>query len=210
MHILGELSLNLSLVIYFVVYFPQLWHNRSNANLAQMSLGFHAILMVAATCDLYYGFGRIVQWQYELVSILFFLCILVQHFQLARSLSVPWYRDCYFAPLSFFLIIFWFILLLLFPLAHRVPGLFVSMGWIERLGYLAYCVPQIIKQFQFCDQVRAISPWFIVLTLLTSILDTISAWAFHWGSSSLYGTPLSILLHFILLWQIYRFKKQSI
>lgn len=80
--LLGEITLNLSCVLYFFFYLPQLWHNLKYQCIDELSLSFHALLFISATADLFYGFGRIIQWQYCLISVVLFVCLLFQHAQL--------------------------------------------------------------------------------------------------------------------------------
>ena len=84
LHTLGEISLNLSVVIYLIFYLPQLLRNRNPKNLDQLSIYFHSLLFLAASTDLLYGFGTIGQWQYKLISLTTFSCVLWQHKQLLQ------------------------------------------------------------------------------------------------------------------------------
>ena len=210
MHTIAAIALNLSMFFYFIMYVPQLWRNLSTRNLCDMSLGFHVLLFIAATADLYYGFGRIVQWQYQAVSILMWAYLLIQHIQLyrfhykQRNLSsrtlVQMHHLTY--------IIGGMVLGLYFCLHFNTKGtvLYIVMGWIERISYWLYAVPQLYKN-KCLKTAYAISPWFMAMTIFTAGCDTISAWSYQWGSPSLYGAPIAILLHVILLWQWLKYKK---
>ena len=81
--------------------------------------------------------------------------------------------------------------------------LFVIMGWVERIGYWCYCLPQWLKNYRD-DAAVAISPFFLGLSIVTALCDSISAWCFSWGPSSLYGAPVAVLVHMALFCQCYR------
>ena len=198
---LGEITLNVSLVLYLILYLPQLWHNRFADRVRQMSMAFHGCLCIAAICDLFYAFGRIEQWQYRLVSVFFLSCLVFQHFQLGFGLRC-WYKNISYVLISFLL---FSALMVFFPLLHLLrpmPWVFIALGWGERVFYWLYSVPQIIKNHK--DEVAlAISPYFVVIALMISVLDGASAWLLHWGSPSLYGAPMAIMIHLLLLFQIW-------
>ena len=59
MHMIGEFTLNISFFLYIFLYLPQLWHNFRYKHVSELSLWFHALLLMASIADLYYGFGRI-------------------------------------------------------------------------------------------------------------------------------------------------------
>ena len=79
---LGNFCLNISLLLYFLLYIPQIYHNCRYRQFNNLSLGFHTLFLLAALADMVYGFGRITQWQYRLISIVTLICIMIQHVQL--------------------------------------------------------------------------------------------------------------------------------
>ena len=99
-------------------------------------------------------------------------------------------------------------MLSLLPLSLKTHNnnIFIFMGWVERISYLIYSIPQFFKNRNQQDA-SGISPLFIGLAIFTSVLDTLSAWIFSWGSPSLYGAPISIGFHLILLYQWFSLKK---
>jgi hypothetical protein len=197
-HIIGTISLNLSMVLYMIFYFPQLLHNKRAHQLNDLSLGLHALLFISTAADLYYGFGRIDQWQYRLVSVILFLCLLIQHVQL-----VVVYRHCW-EKLRSLLILSAAVVIILLGLIYALyalpshHALYVAMGWVERVGYCLYALPQLMKGRQAAGSV---SMMFVSMGIVTALLDTTSAWIFDWGSPSLYGGILVAFLQSVLLWQ---------
>lgn len=211
---LGKITLNISFILYLVLYLPQLWRNIKYKHIKDLSFGFHALLFIAATADLYYGFGRIEQWQYRAVSIVMFACLLTQHIQLF------FYQEKLKLIILSVIIIFMLTgLLYVIHSGTTHTQLYLAMGWIERTGYWLYLLPQIIKnRSQFIlkknsfdtplknDASRAISPVFVSIGLLTAILDSVSAWSLSWASPSLYGAPIAVLLHIWILGQCFSAK----
>lgn len=200
-HIIGELTLNLSFALYIIFYLPQLIHNLHRKKTNELSFAFHAMLMIAATADLYYGFGRIQQWQYRAVSVLMFACLLAQHIHLYFTRQEKWQLNL----LSLTILIMLIGLFITFNDKHINPMIFIIMGWVERSCYWFYAVPQIFKN-RHLRSAASISPWFIGIGLITGICDTTSAWIFNWGSPSLYGTPIAIALHLWLFWQCFKLR----
>ena len=200
MHIIGEVALNISFVLYFFFYVPQIIHNFRSNKIGHLSLGFHALLFISATADLYYGFGRITQWQYQVVSVVMFVCLLIQHIQLCKHVDSFRHGRLIMWMLSGLIVLM--LGLLWVTLLHSTSHLFlfVTMGWVERLGYWLYVIPQLMKNIK-SNSADAISPVFLIIAIVTAICDTISAWCFAWGPSSLYGAPVAIVLHVLLLWQ---------
>ena len=203
MQIVGEVALNIATILYTFFYLPQLIHNIRYKKYANLSMGFHALLLLAVTADLFYGFGRIGQWQYRFVSVVMFTCIMIQHIQLYSVVNRFRYGHFQLGLLTVIMVamLSWLAISLYYQSMHKT--LFVMMGWVTRIGYWFYVIPQFIKNRQL-GHADAISPWFLLIAVVVAICDTISAWIFMWGPSSLYGAPMSILLQLLLLWQWYR------
>ncbi len=203
MHFIGTFALNLSFIVYLFLYVPQLARNLSADRIVQMSLHFHALLWLCATADLFYGFGRVDQWQYRVISVVFFILLSIQQAQLWRVRHRFRLGSVY---LSFLACIVITLLVLLFLSLHYLAahdGVFVFMGWVERVGYWSYCFPQLYKNRR-SHSAEAISPVFLILAVVCALCDAVSAWCFHWGSSSLVGAPIAVVIHLALLMQWYR------
>ena len=204
---IGEITLNISFALYLFLYVPQLWRNIKYKRVADLSFAFHALLFIAATADLYYGFGRIHQWQYRVVSLVMFSCLLAQHIQLFFYQNKLKLIILSLVIISMLLGLFY---LIYFSLPHS--RLYITMGWAERIGYWLYLLPQILKNrsrhlHSISSSARAISPVFVTIGLLTAVLDTVSARSFSWGSPSLYGAPIAVVLHLWVLYQCFMINK---
>ena len=208
-HTIGEISLDISFFLYVFLYVPQCIRNIRYKRLNDMSLGFHALLLIASTADFYYGFGRIDQWQYRVVTVVMFVLVFAQHIQLFYYRQYFKYGLAKLIILSIVIVIMFLFLVPTLDHPERWMFLFVGMGWLERACDFAYCIPQFIKNKQI-HRADAISPTFLMLAMLTAICDSISAWCFNWGPSSLYGAPISIVLHGALLIQWYYGTKENI
>ena len=207
-HLIGEISLNISLALYIIFYLPQLWRNRDTGKLQHLSIYFHALLLLACSTDLLYGFGTIGQWQYRMVSITTFACVIWQHYQLLR-----FYREDNTAKRRLNIIlgglVFWWVIVTIILLTHKVHHpFFVAMGWVERIAYSCYGLPQVIQQIRK-NNAEAISIAFLLMTIMTALCDTISAWSFGWPAPSLLGAPLAFAIHLTLLGQILWLRRKN-
>ena len=96
------------------------------------------------------------------------------------------------------------VLLFCFFTAQRHGAFFILMGWVERIGYTLYTIPQLIKNSQKrCAD--ALSPSFLWLYWITAGCDTVSAWCLNWPAPSRYGAPVAFLFATVLLVQYYYF-----
>lgn len=207
-HTIGEISLNISFFLYLFLYVPQFIRNIRYKRLSDMSLGFHTLILIASTADFYYGFGRIHQWQYRFVTLLMFTLVFAQHIQLFYYRKYFKYALLKLIALSILIAIMFLFLIPTLSHPQHWMFLFVWMGWVERICYCCYCIPQFIKNKQI-KRADAISPTFLALGIFTALCDSISAWCFHWGPSSLYGAPIAIILHAALLIQWYYSMKRN-
>lgn len=201
-HTIGEISLNISFFLYLFLYVPQFIRNIRYKKLNDMSLGFHALLLIASTADFYYGFGRIHQWQYRFVTLLMFALVFAQHIQLFYYRQYFKHGTAKLVLLTIFMTIMFLFLIPTLMHPQHWMFLFIWMGWLERIADWGYCIPQFFKNRSIA-KADAISPTFLILAILTPICDSISAWCLNWGPSSLYGAPIAIIMHAVLLAQWY-------
>lgn len=190
---IGQIALNFSMILYLLLAFFQLRHNLRDGKITQLSLGFHALLLVSATADLYYGFWFIQQWQYRVVSLVFLSFLILQHIQL-------FFHHAYHKGLILLslLVVVMVLGLFLFPQHETVS---MTMGWIERIGYWIYAFPQILKNKQSPQASASISLGFAIAGLLAAVGDLISAFYFAWGTPGTYGGIIAVILQGYLLWQ---------
>ncbi len=201
---LGQISLNLSFLIYMFLYLPQIIHNQKQDSLDGLSIGMHITLYLAYFLDLIYGFGTQLPWQYLTVSSIGWLLLNVQHVQLIR----------YFRQTSYWVgqIVFCFLLLSLSALLvysiSQSPFsnlIILYCGYLSQIGFVIAFVPQILKS-QRLKSAQSINVIFILLNFLLVALDCISAWQLGWGWPNKLGPLLGILLTGILMLQYRRYR----
>lgn len=206
---IGAMSLNISFVLYLVVYLPQIIHNRTPGHIADLSPSMHLILYISYCLDLFYGFSSQLQWQYKTVSIISLSLLFIQHAQLSRHylLERKWSAlkfNLLFMVGTGILILYFFVWQ-----QAKLPTMATQItGYIARLGFLIYILPQIIKN-RTLKSTRALSIKFIYLSLTLSFLDMISAWCLNWGWPNKLGSPITISLLLIILMQTRQIRPSS-
>jgi len=204
---LGNLTLNLAFVLYLIVYVPQIRHNTNSTHLAQLSTSLHILLMTSFVLDLIYGFLKPLPWQYRAVSMVALSLLGVQQLQLmqlARKRGhVVLFKNLSFFALSLVLILAGFFY---FDTRFYSSKSIFLIGWLSRIGFLSYTVPQIIQNHRL-NSAQALSTTFLSLSLFLSLLDLTSAWCLDWGWPNKLGTPFTISLTLILLWQKKRYPR---
>ena len=202
---IGNISLNISFVLYLIVYVPQIIHNQTSKNIAQLSLGLHFLLYISYSLDLCYGFSNHLPWQYKTVSVIGLLLVLVQQLQLIQFFV----RQRFFFLVNasgLFLLLNCLTTTYFFIVKHGVVDYQTTfmIGSIARLCGLMYCVPQLIKN-KMSKSANAISLHFIYLNLFVALLDTISSWCLDWGWPNKLSAPVNIVLMIMMLAQIKKY-----
>ena len=204
--LLGNTSLNISFLLYLILYIPQVLHNRQSTNIEQLSLVMHFLLLTSYCFDLMYGVASDFQWQYKTVSVVGLSLVMLQHLQLTHY---------FFSKKSFFLVttnmvIIPVILLVIYYFLVPCQGTIdaqaiLIIGSISRLCSLFYCLPQLRKN-KILKSTQAISIRFLYLNLTLAILDTISSWCLNWGWPNKLASPVTILIMTTMLIQIRQYK----
>lgn len=202
---LGNLTLNLAFMLYLVVYVPQIRHNNNKHHLAELSISLHMIIMTSFVFDLIYSVLKPLPWQYRAVSLVALTTLSIQQIQLMRLA-----QQCGHIKLLTTLGLFALSLVLMLTgffycgTTHYSSNTIVLIGWISRIGFLIYTLPQIIQNHRL-NSAKALSTVFLSLSLFLSLLDLTSAWCLDWGWPNKLGTPLTISLTLMLLWQKKRY-----
>ena len=155
--LIGNISLNISFVLYVIVYIPQIIHNQKGANIAQLSFGLHFLLFSSYFFDLLYGFASQLPWQYKTVSTVGLLLVTVQHIQFIKFFINKQLR-LHVTLSIFFIILNCIAIYYFFIIQHSIldyDNTFI-VGAIARICGLIYCFPQIIKN-SISKTVNAIS-----------------------------------------------------
>jgi uncharacterized protein with PQ loop repeat len=210
--LIGSISLNISFILYLILYIPQIIHNQKSANIAQLSLSLHLLLYSSYLFDLCYGFSNQLPWQYKTVSIIGLLLVSIQHIQLTQFFIMNQRR--LLAKLSIAFLILNFMGLYYFfkveqgSLPYQTT---LILGTAARIFGLRYCLPQIIKN-KTLKSANALSVQFLCLNLTLALLDTISSWCLNWGWPNKLAAPITIAMMTIMLTQIkkYNYRPMSL
>ena len=202
--LIGNVCLNTAFVLYLLVYLPQIIHNHQSNHIANLSLKMHFIFYSAYLLDLFYGFSCHLQWQYRIVSIIGVTLLTVQHLQITHHYwtnnKQKWFN-------LLFLLLAGMSVLYFFTIAHSVYSdpTTLSIGYVSRLGFLMYTLPQIAKNKRL-QSTDANSIQFVYLNLTLSVLDLIAAWCLNWGWPNKLGSPIMVCLMVIMLMQTRKYR----
>jgi uncharacterized protein with PQ loop repeat len=202
---LGQISLNLSFLMYMFLYLPQLIHNQKQTNLAELSKWMHLTLYLGYSLDLVYGFGNNLPWQYRTVSAIGWVLLTIQHFQLIYHFKQTEQK---FFQISFYGILLFSTALLILLSINPKPFVHLALyilGYAAQIAFVIAFIPQILKSKRL-QSAQALNIFYILLCLLLAILDCISAWQLNWGWPNKLGSCLIILLTSMLLMQYYRYQ----
>ena len=148
---LGNITLNIAFVLYLIVYVPQIRHNKNKHHLAELSISLHMIIMTSFVLDLLYGLLKPLPWQYRAVSIVALGTLCIQQLQLMR-LAQQRGQILLFSTLGMFYLSLILILILTsvfyFDALSSSSNTILLIGWVSRIGFLSYIVPQIIKNYR--------------------------------------------------------------
>lgn len=208
-HEIGQITLSISTCIYLIWFLPQLWLNFKRKNTDGLSLWMHGLLLLGYSADLLYGFGRHMQWQYRVVTIVGLLCLVVQHIQFARfGLHSRSIKNNYIALTILVALVFMYAVLN-FTWLHHDKKYYDMAGFISDSCWMTFLFPQMIKNFKL-KSTMGLSHGFVELAILLSILDLISALMLHWDLPSLVNPMVSLLKKSILGLQVLYYRKKEL
>ncbi|MCR9192915.1 MAG: PQ-loop domain-containing transporter [Gammaproteobacteria bacterium] len=197
--VIGQITLNLSLLIYTVLYLPQVVHNQKQTNLDGLSKWMHVLLYFSYSLDLVYGFAADLPWQYRLVSGTGWLLLTIQHIQLTYHFKLKKKQTAEQGYYSLLIIVF---VALIYCIGQESLSLTIInlMGYTAQTGFVIAIIPQIIKSKQL-KSAQAINITYILFNLVLSFLDLVSAWKLEWGWPNKAGSAAIFVLMSILLIQ---------
>ena len=197
---IGHAFLNIAFGLYLILYLPQILHNSRSKPFASMSFIMHLMLLLAYSCDLFYGIARHMPWQYITVSIVGLGYLITQHLQwcLYHYQKKPKNGIKFLLP-GVLLVLLPLTLFLHFPESKWQIQL---QAWIARVCFLLHFFPQIIKYHRHELRRDAINIYYIGLSLCLSICDLIAAFCLHWDTANLLGSFVSLCLKLYLTTQI--------
>lgn len=201
-HLIGEITLSISSIVYFIWFLPQLWMNFKRKNTDGLSLWMHGLLLLGYSADLLYGFGRHMQWQYRAVTIVGLICLFIQHMQFACYGMHSKAIKINFALLTLMVAVVFSYAVLNFTVLHHGKRYYDIAGFISDVCWMTYLFPQILKNFRQ-KSTQGLSVSFVVLSVVISLLDMTSTFALHWDWPSVLSSSVALLKKFILVFQIF-------
>jgi len=205
---IGHISLNISTLIYFIWFVPQLILNFKRKTTSGLSIWMHAILFLGYLADLMYGFGQHLPIQYRLVTMVGLVSLCLEHYQFGRY-GLKQHRDklVYTGLTVFFSILFIFVIINLFIDTHSNAYYNVA-GFVSSFCWFAFVWPQVIKNFKH-KSTRGLSTKFVALAVATGVLDTITAYALNWPLPSKISAPIGLVQKSLLLSQCFYYDRKT-
>ena len=208
-HLIGEITLTISSLVYIVWFLPQLWLNFKRKNTDGLSLWMHGLLLLGYSADLLYGFGRHMQWQYRMVTIIGLFCLFVQHIQFARFGLHSRAIKNNFIFLSVLVVIVFSYAIFNFTFLQHGKQYYDIAGFVSDGCWMTFLFPQMVKNFRLKSTV-GLSNGFVELAILLSFLDMTSALLLHWDLPSLVNPCVSLLKKSVLAFQIAYYRKKGL
>ncbi len=203
---LGQITLNVSSLMYVFFYLPQVIHNQKKQHLSGLCRWTHLILYFGYCLDFIYGLGYQLPWQYLVGSGVGCILLTIQHFQLIGHFKQA---DEQGRLLVFYGISFLPVLIFIWFIKNNSPfsaTCIAHIGYAAQFAFAVAFLPQILR-FKRSSSIQAINIYTLILWLVLAILDCISAWQLEWGWPYKLGSGLIVLLTTILLSQSYHYSK---
>ncbi|QIV96137.1 PQ loop repeat protein [Allofrancisella inopinata] len=195
---IGFITLNISLIIYFVHFLPQMVHNQFKHKTFEISLWTHSLMILANSFDLIYAVGFSLQWQYVLVDIILLSFLVIQQFQILNDR-----KNKYIAAHTVFIITFLLLVISVALYKNLDSKYLLVLGSISGVIYNIYWLPQIYKNYRQ-KQAEGFSIIFLTLSLVSVVCDISSAIFLGWPTLSvIVSCSLAILLLFQILQYFY-------
>ncbi len=204
---IGNVSLNLSFMIYLLWFMPQVWLNFKRKDTEGLSMLMHGILCIGYLCDLMYGFGRDMQWQYRTVTIVGLLSLAVQHYQMGRYGLHRRSEKLTYVALNIVYAVLLGTSLYVINFSQVDKHILDLMGMCANACWLSYAIPQIIKNYNN-QSTLGLSTIFVGFSVFLNLCDATSAWTLGWDYPSKVGPALALIQNFILLLQIRYYARQ--
>lgn len=203
---IGYTTLNISMIVYLIWFVPQIILNFRNKNTAGFSLLMQGILSTAYLCDLMYGFGLNMQWQYKMVTLAGLFSLSVQHWQFGLY-GLRQASD----KLTYLALNFWYVILICYAIfaitwSFHSRAFYDFAGMIANACWLSYMLPQICKNYQN-QTTTGLSTHFVMIAIFLNLCDSTSAWTLNWDYPSKIGQAVALIGNSILLLQVFYYGK---
>lgn len=200
---MGQYTLQISFVLYLSMLVAQNIHNLRRRSTLGLSWVMHVIMLTSYVCDIGYGLGTSLPWQYYSISLTGAAMLALQHFQF-------WYFRPRQAPRSYVYVTIGLLALLGLVLSRLLDRaahqqFFTLLGFVSVLGWNGSDLPQLIVNRRLRSTQGLALP-FVMLGILGISCDIISAYGLDWGLPNKIGAPVSFCLKMLLLYQFWRYR----
>ncbi|APC91504.1 MULTISPECIES: PQ-loop repeat-containing protein [Francisella] len=192
----GYITLNISLIIYFIHFLPQTIHNQFKHKTFEISLWTHSLMIIANSLDLIYAVGFNMQWQYILVDVILLSFLTIQQFQILSDR-----REKYIFIHTVFILLYLSLVIAMIYFIKLSNQTLLWCGSISGVIYNLYWLPQIYKNYRQ-KQAQGFSIFYLGLSLISIICDINSAIFLGWP---LVSVLVSSCLSMLVLTQIIQY-----
>lgn len=196
----GYITLNISLIIYFIHFLPQTIHNQFKHKTFEISLWTHSLMIVANSLDLIYAIGFNMQWQYILVDIILLSFLTIQQFQILNDR-----REKYIFIHTIFILLYLSLVIVMVYFISLSNHILLWFGSISGVIYNLYWLPQIYKNYRQ-KQAEGFSIFYLGLSLISIICDINSAIFLGWPLVSVIVSSCLSILVLIQIIQYFYYK----
>ncbi|MFC4891704.1 PQ-loop repeat-containing protein [Pseudofrancisella aestuarii] len=203
METIGNITLNISFILYLVLFLPQTIHNQFKHTTTEISLWTHSLMIIANSLDLIYAVGFNMPWQYITVSVVLLTFLTIQQLQILNDkLSNKIFLHSFFI-FSFLLIAIYFALNNIFTDSNLL-----IFGSLSNIIYNVYWFPQIWKNFR-TKQAEGFSIIYLYLSIITCSCDIVSGLTLNWPIPTIIGSLFLLFLIGIQIFQYLFYKKEN-
>ena len=206
---IGNILLNISLMVYLFRLIPQLIHNATKKRTHHISLTMQTLFVIGYSCDVVYGIGDGLPWQYRLVSCSGLLMLVIQHIQIGQNLIQR--RDkllSTFMMITVALSLFIIGLSAVFYLYPHTRHLALLCGYVASIAWLGHFLFQIHYNHRI-KTTDGFSPIYIFTGFYDAISDLIVSLLLHWDIPNVLSASWAIITHFYWLFQWWTFDKRK-
>lgn len=203
---IGEISLNCSMLLYFIWFIPQLMLTFKHRVTSTLSLSMHSFLVLGYLADLVYGFGQQLPLQYRLVTMAGLSMLAVAHYQFWRYNRWQPQEKKIFQGLTVLFVFLFLSALYQITRLQQSALLYNAMGALSWFCWLSFMWPQCFKNITH-QSTTGLSAQAVLLSLFSSLGDLTSAFALAWAWPSKIGPLLGLVPKCLLLMQCYYYRR---
>ena len=200
---LGYITLNISLMIYLVLFLPQTIHNQLYHKTKHISLWTHSLMLMAISLDLIYAIGSFINWQYILVDSVLLFFLMIQQFQILNDNKC---NKMYLHSIG--VIVYMCIVMYIIAFINIYNQKIEILGYISGFIYTVYWFPQLYKNF-ITKAANGFGIIYLILTMVVLTCDLISAVSLSWPMPSLLTSVFLIIITALLIFQYYFYNTNS-